>query len=299
MARNPRIQYKNAWYHVMNRGAQARSIFKTKRHYVMFIELLEKISEIYDIEIHAYCLMSNHYHLLVKTPDGNISRGMKYLNQVYVQRFNKSEEIDGLLVFRRVGDLSSDGILSSIQNRKLLNSTKDRMNFEVSGVRTGLKQISSEAELKKLCTTLERWYDAIPKDQLICSTPSETESVKLILNQIEEAQRKAKDHFSLSKDKNVPLPEPIQNIYDCCKCTELTPKAKLELTLSCVKAAQQTTTNDYWLNILSFIEKITVPVVKEGMNTNKISHLSELLTNMLKLTQELSTKEDQQIQKNN
>lgn len=97
MARPLRLQYENAWYHVMNRGANKQSIFKNNQHRNLFCSLLAKITDDFDIEIHAFCLMSNHYHLLVKTPNGNLSKAMRHLNGVYTQQFNQIENRDGTL----------------------------------------------------------------------------------------------------------------------------------------------------------------------------------------------------------
>jgi REP element-mobilizing transposase RayT len=81
----------------MNRGACAQNIFLCNKHRKIFLSLLEDITEIYSIEIHAYCLMGNHYHLLIKTPLANLSRAIRHLNSTYTQRFNKIEGRDGSL----------------------------------------------------------------------------------------------------------------------------------------------------------------------------------------------------------
>lgn len=88
MARPLRIEYPGAWYHIMNRGSGKKKIFHSDKHRELFLELLLQISNRFQVEIHAYCLMDNHYHLLVRTPLGNISRAMRHLNGVYTQRIN-------------------------------------------------------------------------------------------------------------------------------------------------------------------------------------------------------------------
>lgn len=97
MARPLRIEYPGAWYHVMNRGRRSESVFSGKQDYLMFIDLLIEISEMWNINVAAYCLMTNHYHLLLQTPDGNISRCMRHLNSVYTQRYNRRHGFDGQL----------------------------------------------------------------------------------------------------------------------------------------------------------------------------------------------------------
>ena len=63
MARPLRIEYPGAWYHVMNRGANRAFIFYSDEHRKLFLTLLEETIRLYSVEIHSYCLMSNHYHL--------------------------------------------------------------------------------------------------------------------------------------------------------------------------------------------------------------------------------------------
>ncbi len=97
MSRPLRIQFPGACYHIMNRGAAHRAIFKSDKHRFIFLALLEEVHEMFRAEIYAYCLMDNHYHLLLSTPDANLSRIMRHLNGVYTQRFNYLENSDGSL----------------------------------------------------------------------------------------------------------------------------------------------------------------------------------------------------------
>jgi REP element-mobilizing transposase RayT len=97
MARPLRIQYSNAWYHVMNRGRTGERIFKQKEDYLAFIDLLKDIGEMWNAGVAAYCLMSSHYHLLIQTPDANLSRCMRHINGVYTQRFNRAHGREGHL----------------------------------------------------------------------------------------------------------------------------------------------------------------------------------------------------------
>ena len=97
MSRPLRIEYPNAWYHILNRGRRKEIIFLDKKDYSRFIDLLKDTSEQWNLRIAAYCLMPNHYHLLVQTPDANISRCMRHINGVYTQRFNRYHECDGAL----------------------------------------------------------------------------------------------------------------------------------------------------------------------------------------------------------
>lgn len=97
MARPLRIEFEGAWYHVMNRGAARQAVFATDEQRHRFLELLEDLVNRFEIETHAYCLMTNHYHLLLHTPRGNLGRGIRHLNGVYTQHFNRSQNRDGPL----------------------------------------------------------------------------------------------------------------------------------------------------------------------------------------------------------
>lgn len=97
MARQLRILYSGAWYHVMNRGANHQAIFFRDYHRKIFTDLLQHISIVYKVEVHAYCLMTNHYHLLLRTTDPNLPEAMRYLDSVYTSRLNKDLLRDGPL----------------------------------------------------------------------------------------------------------------------------------------------------------------------------------------------------------
>ena len=81
----------------MNRGRQGKSIFRRKEDYLVFIDMLKETVDMWNLRVAAYCLMSNHYHLLINTPDANLSRCMRHLNGIYTQRFNRSHLLDGQL----------------------------------------------------------------------------------------------------------------------------------------------------------------------------------------------------------
>ncbi len=97
MVRPLRIEYPGAWYHVMNRGQGKRKIFLSDEDREAFLDLLGEASETFHIEIHAYTLLDNHYHLLVKTPKMGLSRAMRHINGVFTQKFNKAHRTDGPL----------------------------------------------------------------------------------------------------------------------------------------------------------------------------------------------------------
>lgn len=97
MSRPLRIEYEGALYHVMNRGRGRQEIFPDDQAYRVFLETVAEAVHRYQLEVHAYCLMPNHYHLLVRTPLGNLSRIMRHVDGLYTQRYNRKEGTDGPL----------------------------------------------------------------------------------------------------------------------------------------------------------------------------------------------------------
>ncbi len=97
MSRPLRIEYPGAWYHVMNRGRRREDVFPLSSDYDAFLQIIRETVDAWGLKVSAYSLLPNHYHLLVQTPEGNISRCMRHINGVYTQRFNRSHEMDGQL----------------------------------------------------------------------------------------------------------------------------------------------------------------------------------------------------------
>lgn len=97
MARPLRIEFPGAVYHVTNRGNEKRSIYNDDKDRFCFFNILSDIKEKYNWIIHTYCLMGNHYHLIVETIEANLSSGMKQLNGVYTQKVNRRHKRAGHL----------------------------------------------------------------------------------------------------------------------------------------------------------------------------------------------------------
>lgn len=89
MARPLRIEFAGALYHVTSRGDRREAIFEDDADRVAFLSTLAEVVERFNWLCHAYCLMSNHYHVVVETPDGNLSKGMRQLNGVFTQASNR------------------------------------------------------------------------------------------------------------------------------------------------------------------------------------------------------------------
>lgn len=89
MARQWRIEYEGAFYHVLSRGIEQRDIFDDEVDRFNFLNILGSMSERFNIDTYAYVLMNNHYHLLIKTNGSNLSRSMQWLGTTYTGRFNQ------------------------------------------------------------------------------------------------------------------------------------------------------------------------------------------------------------------
>ena len=97
MTRPLRIEYPGAVYHVMNRGLARQPVFRAPIDYDTFLQVLSETHVLWGIEIFAYCLMGNHYHLCLRTPTANLGRVMRHVNGLYTQRFNRAHRRDGPL----------------------------------------------------------------------------------------------------------------------------------------------------------------------------------------------------------
>ena len=97
MARPLRIEFPDAVYHVTSRGNARQTIFHDDLDNRKFLELLEKTKSRFNLICHAFCLMGNHYHLMIETPDANLSQGMHHLNATVCQAHHKRYDTVGHL----------------------------------------------------------------------------------------------------------------------------------------------------------------------------------------------------------
>jgi REP element-mobilizing transposase RayT len=89
MARPLRIEYAGAIYHVTSRGDRQENIFHDDQDRTTWLEIFARVCSRFNWRCHAWCLMDNHYHILIETPEGNLSAGMRQLNGVYTQKSNR------------------------------------------------------------------------------------------------------------------------------------------------------------------------------------------------------------------
>jgi REP-associated tyrosine transposase len=131
MARKLRIEYPGALYHVMNRGDRREAIFKDDKDRELFLETLGQACEKTGWQVHAYCLMPNHFHLVVETPQANLVAGMKWFLGTYTGRFNRRHKLFGHLFSGRykslVVDGSGSGYLKTVCDYVHLNPVRAKM----------------------------------------------------------------------------------------------------------------------------------------------------------------------------
>jgi REP element-mobilizing transposase RayT len=113
----------------MNRGRRSEVTFPEYKDYYRFIDLLKESCELWNIRISAYCLMPNHYHLLIHTPDGNLSRCMRHINGIYTQRYNKAHSCDGQLFRGRFKSILVNGDPYLLQLVRYIHRNPLRANF--------------------------------------------------------------------------------------------------------------------------------------------------------------------------
>ena len=97
MARPLRIEYPDAVYHISNRGLDKQRVFPSAKYYEAFLEGLGETCSRLNVEVHAYCLLKDGYHLVVKTPEANLSRFMRQVDGLYTQQYQKMKGSEGSL----------------------------------------------------------------------------------------------------------------------------------------------------------------------------------------------------------
>ncbi len=129
MARPLRIEYAGAFYHVINRGLERRDIYRSPKDHDYFLGLLGHIHEKYGIIIHSYCLMPNHYHLYLQTPNANLSKAMRQLDGNFTQKFNKRHKRVGPLFQGRYKAVLVEADSYSLQLTKYIHLNPVRANM--------------------------------------------------------------------------------------------------------------------------------------------------------------------------
>jgi len=131
MARRLRVEYPGAVYHVMNRGDRREPIARTEQDREMFLDTLAETCEKTGWQVHAFCLMPNHFHLVVETPGANLVSGMKWFLGTYTSRFNRRHRLVGHLFSGRYKSLfvegSGNGYLKTVCDYVHLNPARAKL----------------------------------------------------------------------------------------------------------------------------------------------------------------------------
>ena len=165
MARPPRIEIPGAWHHVTTRGNERRPIFRGDCDLGRFVEILEETVGRFRLRLHGYVLMSNHYHLIVETPDANLSRAMQWLNVSYSTWFNRRHRRSGHLFQGRFKSIIVDPqewglVLSRYVHLNPLRTRKHAMSkIQRQEVATGKRKAAAAIEIHQRRLTLNsyRW----------------------------------------------------------------------------------------------------------------------------------------------
>jgi REP element-mobilizing transposase RayT len=155
MARPLRIEYAGAVYHITSRGNEKKAVFKSDQDRINFLNILLHVNKHYNWICHAYCLMDNHYHLLIETPDGNLALGMRQLNGVYTQLFNKLHGRAGHLFQGRYKSIliQKDTHLLEVCRYVVLNPVRARMVEAPEAWKWSSYRATSGREARHPCLT--------------------------------------------------------------------------------------------------------------------------------------------------
>jgi putative transposase len=129
MSRPLRLEFPKALYHLTSRGDRREDIYEDDEDRLAFLDVFSSVIEQFNWVCYAYCLMSNHYHLLVQTPDANLSKGMRQLNGVYTQAYNRRHQKTGHLFQGRYKSIlvDEDNYLLELSRYIVLNPVKAGM----------------------------------------------------------------------------------------------------------------------------------------------------------------------------
>lgn len=168
MARQLRVEYEGAIYHITARGNERKKIFFTERDYQRFKEYLVIAQERFGCVLHAYVLMGNHYHMILETKEKNLSRVMHYLNSSYTTYINVKRKRNGHLLQGRFKSIvvDKDGYLLELSRYLHLNP-----------VRAGMAQRPEEYRYSSYKAYIDRRQTDCIKTEMILEMIAPTASV--------------------------------------------------------------------------------------------------------------------------
>ena len=129
MSRPLRLEFPDALYHVTSRGDRREDIYEDNVDRQRYLDVFEEVIKQFNWICYAYCLMDNHYHLLIQTPEGNLSKGMRQLNGIYTQAYNRRHNKTGHLFQGRYKAIlvDEDAYLLELSRYIVLNPVKAHM----------------------------------------------------------------------------------------------------------------------------------------------------------------------------
>lgn len=158
MARPLRIEYENAVYHVTARGNDRKRVYFCEADYRKFLQCISEAKKKYAILLHCYVLMSNHYHLIIETPEANLSRTMHHINSAYTSHINRKRKRSGHLFQGRYKAIvvSKDSYLSELSRYIHLNP-----------VRAGITQKPEEYQYSSYKAYISKGKDDLLNQELV------------------------------------------------------------------------------------------------------------------------------------
>ena len=129
MTRPLRLEFAGALYHVTSRGDHREAIYLDDIDRMAWLDILALVCKRFNFVIHAYCEMTNHYHVLIETIEGNLSQGMRQLNGLYTQHFNRRHRLVGHLFQGRYKAIlvQKESYLLELTRYVILNPIRARM----------------------------------------------------------------------------------------------------------------------------------------------------------------------------
>ena len=213
MSRSLRIEYPGALYHITSRGNARQKTYLSKTDYNQFIFVLKDVIKRYNWVCYTYCLMPNHYHLVIETPEANLSAGMRQLNGVYTQKFNYIHKRVGHLFQGRYKAMvvEKESYLGELIRYVVLNPVRAKLvknpeHWRWSGHR---EVLSKESDIcinrQKLISVFEtaKNYKEFISQKTVDESPWDKLKGDIILGSYEFIE-KIKHHFSKNgKDKEI------------------------------------------------------------------------------------------------
>lgn len=220
MARPLRVEYPGAVYHITSRGNARQAIFLADQDRADFLAVVCFVAKRFNWVVPAYCLMSNHYHVLLETPEGNLSRGMRQLNGLYTQRFNRRHHRVGHLLQGRYKAIlvDKDSYLLELCRYVVLNPVRAQLvqrpkDWEWSSYRAtagyakGIACLTTDwvlAQLGKTRQAAVRRYRAFVQAGVNTASPLTAVQGQLFLG--EEVFREKVKHFMGGKERLTEIP---------------------------------------------------------------------------------------------